>query len=470
MHSVPVRIRITAAVVLLVGLALTGAGFVVYVLQLRQIDENVNAAITQELEEFKRFQVESSEEFADPAALIRANLRSNVAGENELFVGFIGGEWAFAQQNRYSDHSTYDDLRTDPALAEGVNRVLPEGGSFRLDTELGPTVVTVQPVSSANETADGAFVILYLLTSDQDALGDVMRTYAIVAFLSLIAISATAYGVAGRLLRPVRRIHATAQTISDTDLSRRLEVTGNDDLTDLSHTFNAMLDRLEEAFDGQRRFLDDAGHELRTPITIVRGHLELLDADDAAEVKTTTSLVIDEVDRMSRLVDDLILLAKTRRPDFLRPDWLDVGELTDDLADKVRGFGDRTWSVDHRGRGSAFVDRQRITQAMLQLVDNAVRHTEVGDSIAIGSIQDDDALRLWVRDTGVGIGHEHQQVIFDRFRQVDPNSLPGSGLGLSIVSEIARAHGGDVGVTSVLGGGSTFTVTLPRTDPQWRTS
>ncbi len=469
MHSVPVRIRITAAVVLLVGLALTGAGFVVYVLQLRQIDENVNAAISQELDEFKRFQAESSEEFANPEALIRANLRSNVAGENELFVGFVDGEWAFAQQNRYSDHSTYDDLRTDPALAAEVNRVLPEGGSFRLDTALGPSVVTVQPVTSAND-ADGAFVILYLLSSDQDALGDVMRTYAIVAFLSLIAISATAYGVAGRLLRPVRRIQATAQTISDTDLSRRLEVTGNDDLTDLSHTFNAMLARLEESFDGQRRFLDDAGHELRTPITIVRGHLELLDASDPAEVKTTTSLVIDEVDRMSRLVDDLILLAKTRRPDFLLPDWLDVAELTDDIAEKVRGFGDRVWSVDHRGRGDAFIDRQRITQAMLQLVDNAVRHTKAGDTIAIGSIQDDDALRLWVRDTGIGIAHEHQQVIFDRFRQVDPNSLPGSGLGLSIVSAIARAHGGDVGVTSVLGGGSTFTVTLPRTDPQWRTS
>ncbi|MDQ3629345.1 MAG: HAMP domain-containing histidine kinase [Actinomycetota bacterium] len=463
----PVRIRITAAVVLLVGLALTGAGFVVYVLQLRQIDENVNAAITQELEEFQQFQVESSEAFTGPADLIKANLRTNVAGENELFVGFIDGEWAFAQQNRYSDRSAYDDLKADPRLAAGVNEELPGGGSFRLDTALGPSVVTVQPVASANQAADGAFVILYLLSSDRTALGDVMRTYAIVAFLSLIAISATAYGVAGRLLRPVRRIHATAQRISDTDLSRRLEVTGNDDLTDLSHTFNAMLDRLEEAFDGQRQFLDDAGHELRTPITIVRGHLELLDANDAAEVKTTTSLVIDEVDRMSRLVDDLILLAKTRRPDFLRPEWLDLGELTDDIADKVRGFGDRAWSVDHRGRGSAFVDRQRMNQAMLQLVDNAVRHTEVGDCIAIGSIQDDAVLRLWVRDTGVGIAYEHQQVIFDRFRQVDPNTLKGSGLGLSIVSAIVRAHGGEVEVTSVPGGGSTFTVTLPYTDPSW---
>ena len=156
------------------------------------------------------------------------------------------------------------------------------------------------------------------------------------ALLALLVVTLGAWSVSGRLLAPVRQLRTTAQEITDTDLSRRIPVEGHDDISDLVRTVNAMLDRLDGAFATQRTFLDDAGHELRTPVTVLRGHLELLDPYDHQDVTTTRELLLDEIDRMSRLVDDLIVLAKAGRPDFLRPAPTDVGVLTDQVLDKAR--------------------------------------------------------------------------------------------------------------------------------------
>src|SRR5699024_1575767 len=112
-------------------------------------------------------------------------------------------------------------------------------------------------------------------------------------------------------------LRTTAARISDTDLTTRIPVAGNDDISVLATTFNNMLDRLAEAFASQRRLLDDAGHELRTPLTIIRGHLELMDPADAADAAETQELALHELDRMHRLADDLVLLAKSEAPDFI---------------------------------------------------------------------------------------------------------------------------------------------------------
>jgi signal transduction histidine kinase len=239
-------------------------------------------------------------------------------------------------------------------------------------------------------------------------------------------------------------------------------VTGNDDITALTRTFNGMLDRLEHAFVGQRDFLDDAGHELRTPLTVLRGHLELLDTGSPEEIAETKELLLDEVDRMSRLVGDLILLAKSDRPDFLRIEAVDVAELTADVLAKARGLGERTWTLDESTHAVVAADEQRLTQALLQLADNAVKHTTPGDTVALGSSYDGRRVRLWVRDTGPGVPPEQREVIFERFGRaaVVPGD-EGFGLGLSIVSAIARAHGGAVGVEDAEPVGARFVITLP---------
>nr|WP_232523723.1 HAMP domain-containing sensor histidine kinase [Nocardioides sp. MAH-18] len=289
-----------------------------------------------------------------------------------------------------------------------------------------------------------------------------MRTYAIVALLVLLLVTAAAFWLSGRLLAPLRTLRETADDITETDLSQRLPVTGNDDITALTRTFNGMLDRLEAAFVGQRQFLDDAGHELKTPLTVLRGHLELLDPDNPDDVAETRLLLLDEIDRMARLVGDLILLAKSDRPDFLRPRQVDVGALTADVVAKARGLGDREWIVDAVADAEVEADEQRLTQALLQLADNAVKHTAPGDPVAIGSATTGADVRIWVRDTGPGVPAADRQLIFERFgRSAVPPGDEGFGLGLSIVGAIVRAHGGTVAVEDARPG-ARFVLTLPR--------
>jgi two-component system, OmpR family, sensor kinase len=227
---------------------------------------------------------------------------------------------------------------------------------------------------------------------------------------------------------------------------------------------NAMLDRLEAAFDTQQQFLDDAGHELRTPLTIVRGHLELLDAADPADVEAVRALVMDELDRMARLVTDLILLAQSRRPDFVRFAPVDLDRLLRSVLGKACALADRQWLVESTIAATALADEQRLTQAMLQLADNAARHTEPGDVVALGGAVVGPRVLLWVRDTGAGIAPQDAERIFERFgRAVPARRDEGSGLGLSIVAGIATAHRGRVALGQPSSPGACFTLELPLT-------
>ncbi|WP_396127879.1 sensor histidine kinase [Aeromicrobium panaciterrae] len=286
-----------------------------------------------------------------------------------------------------------------------------------------------------------------------------MVTYAVLAALAVLIIAALASWLAGRLLSPVRRLRDTAQGITDGDLSRRIEVTGQDDLADLQRTFNDMLDRLESAFTAQRQMLDDAGHELRTPLTVLRGQLEVLDPDDPDDVIATRNLLLDEVDRMTRLVGDLLMLAKARRPDFVSPKPTDIETLTHGILNRAKSLGHRTWLLDGVARGHHDLDEQRITQAMLQLAENAARHTEQGIEIGIGSRIADGQLELWVRDTGPGVDPQLRHEVFERFAR-GQRSDEGFGLGLSIVRAIVEAHGGAI-LLDDTSTGATFRMRIP---------
>jgi signal transduction histidine kinase len=224
-----------------------------------------------------------------------------------------------------------------------------------------------------------------------------------------------------------------------------------------------MLDRLEAGAAAQRRFLDDAGHELRTPITIVRGHLEVLDPTDQVDVRDTVALVDDELDRMNRIVSDLLLLARAEQPRFVRSQPVDVEALTGEVFDKVRRLGDRRWVLDTSARVDAVLDPQRVTQALVALADNAVRYTAPGDRISLGSQLSGGDLRFWISDTGPGVPVEDQARVFERFARGAAGAArsDGAGLGLSIVQAIAQAHDGSAVLDSVPGRGTTVTLVLP---------
>jgi signal transduction histidine kinase len=319
-------------------------------------------------------------------------------------------------------------------------------------------VVPVQVNASPDR---GVLVVAVFVDLERADINRTTVTSALVGFGALALATMLALLIAGRVLRPVRLVRLAAQEISETDLSRRIEVEGKDDVAELAHTFNGMLDRLEIAFDAQRQFLNDASHELRTPITIVQGHLELLDADPTTR-EESIALVMDELDRMRRMVDDLLTLAKSDRPNFLRPTEVDLEPFTDEVLDKARTLAARRWFLDHRAEGVAMLDRQRVTQALLQLALNATQHTSDNQEIHLGTRVRGDELHLWVRDSGPGISPADRERIFDRFaRGAGSSGTTGSGLGLAIVQAIAHSHGGRVVALDVSAGGAEFRMELP---------
>ena len=340
--SVSVRVRITATVALLVLAGLVVAGAVVWTIESRRLDQQVTAEIDQEFAEFGKLQDQgvnpaTDQPFESPQAMVRQFLESNVPDDDELLIGW----W---DDGVRAQSPEWDDISKSTWFADAVRPLVADNGTSTVDSEYGELEIGVQSVAQGGDT--GALVVVTFLDRSRTGLVETMRTYAIVAALALLMVTAMAAWVSGRLLSPLRTLRETAEDISESDLSQRLPVTGNDDLTALTRTFNGMLARLESAFVGQREFLDDAGHELKTPLTVLRGHLELLDTDNPDDVAETRLLLLDEIDRMSRLVGDLILLAKSDRPDFLQAHPVDLDGLTRDLVAKSRGLGDRDWVLD----------------------------------------------------------------------------------------------------------------------------
>lgn len=305
-------------------------------------------------------------------------------------------------------------------------------------------------------------VVAHTTAGEREEVLDAVWVFIAVAAGMLVVAFVLAWLATGKVLAPVRKLAVTARSIGESDLAQRLPVTGSGEMASLATAFNGMMDRLQESFESQRSFMNDASHELQTPITIVRGHLELL-IDDCEEHRDTLELTIDELDRMSRFVDDLLFLVKVERPDFLKLGAIDVDVLTEEMFAKAKALADRNWCLDAVAVGQMTGDRQRITQAVMNLANNATQHTQPGNTIALGSVIQNGEAHFWVRDTGEGIAPEDQQRIFQRFARAKHSRRrsEGAGLGLAIVSAIAQAQGGRVELSSQLGQGSTFTLVIP---------
>lgn len=433
------------------------------------VTERANADVTQEIEEFRTFtrtgvDPETSRPFTTAERLLTVYLSRQRPGNGEVIVGYVGesGVVTTSYGAGAPDVDEYD-LTRDPA----VLRAAEQGTSGTLDTPAGEmrwarTVVDVRG-------GDDAMLLVAVFTGEGKAEADrTVRMLTLVSLGTLLLAGVISWLVAGRILRPVRQVQEAAAEITEHDLTRRITV-GDDDVSGLAATFNRMLDRLEEAFRAEQRFVDDAGHELRTPITVIRGHLELMD-DDPASREVTMRIVTQELDRMGRIVTDLLALAKADRPDFVRlGEEVDLPTLTISLEAKVSALADRSWRLAHVAEGTARLDIQRVTQAVLQLAHNAVQHTADGDAITLSSavVVDPElgpALTISVADTGPGVPVAEREHIFERFAHGEPpdgRRHSGAGLGLSIVRAIAKGHGGRVDVGGTPGQGAVFTLVLP---------
>lgn len=455
-----IRTRIVLGFVAALALATVASVLVARQVAIEQIDRRISDALEQEARELRRVAAGRDPATGRPFGndvrrIFDVFLSRNSPSPNEALLTFVD-----RRPYRRSAPVTDYRLDSDPELvARWTNLADTERDRVR-GTPAGDIEYLAVPFLEGNST-EGVFVVAIFREGEEDAIGAVTLATGAVGFAVLLIGSILAWRLADRILRPVRLVTRTARSISESDLERRIPVEGRDEIAELAETFNAMLERLQAAFQAQRQFLDDAGHELRTPITIVRGNLELM-GDDPAEQKETVALVTDELDRMARLVDDLLTLAKAERIDFLEREPVELGALTDELLAKARALGSRTWDVDERGEGMLVGDRQRLTQAMMQLAENAVRHTAPGDTITLGTSANGREACLWVRDGGAGVPPDLQARVFERFtRGRGTPRGTSSGLGLAIVRAIAEAHGGRVELRSRPGEGSTFAIVVP---------
>jgi two-component system OmpR family sensor kinase len=434
--DVPARVKIMCWLLGLMTLVLATVVVVVWRFLAVDVDDRMNRALEQETTEFSTY---AENHAGDVRTVVDGHLRLQYPDEAEVHLAVLPNGVVLVQRAETTHALEHDRAVVSAITASGA----PWGVTA---TPAGP--FRWAKVHGTGSGADVWFVTGYFEDGMTAPVSSTVRVLVLVSLAGLLIAALIAWFVAGAILAPVRMVRQAAAQITEDDLTRRITVSGRDDVAALAQQFNAMLDRLEQAFREQREFLDDASHELRTPITIVRGHLELL-GDDPAERAEVVRLCIDELDRMARLVEDLLLLAKAQRPDFLRPVAVSLPELTSDIDAKLRALADRRWILESIAEGEAVLDPQRVTQAVVQLASNAVRHTRSGAEIRFGSAVD-GAVSFWVGDSGPGVRDASR--IFSR----------STGLGLPIVKAIAEAHGGAVHVRSVAGEGATFTVEVPR--------
>ena len=466
-----IRLRVVAGYVALLAVALAVAVLVTRQVQLARLDRDIRRELAQEVEELRVLAGEGIDPRTgqplgeDVERILDTFLERNVPSDNEAFYTIVGG-----QPYRRSFNAPAELFDDAELLAAWTSARAGDDGDVRHRGRRDP--LPGRPDDDERGERSGRRLRRRLVPGrrpGRDRPGD-PRRHDHRACPRSPSRRWSRGRSPGACCRPVRQLTRTARRISGSDLTARIPVEGHDELAELGETFNEMVSRLDEGFRAQRRFLDDVAHELRTPITIARGHLEML-GDDPNERAETVAIVTDELDRMSRYVTDLLILAKAEQPEFLDVRPVDLGELATGALQRVKALASRRWVLDQAppvGTVATLADPDRLEQALVNLAANAAQHTSDGDEIGVGVATDGEHARLWVRDTGPGVDGAIAESLFKRYSRgaASRASRPeGTGIGLSIVDAIARAHGGASLVISTPGAGATFTMTIPLTIP-----
>jgi two-component system, OmpR family, sensor kinase len=459
---------VSAAVVFLVVYQDTGV-------QLRsQIDRDISGDTTQLLQSLHAFGGADQQRFASAAArYVRAQpytatstvlfvLMPNgqtASNHPELFGGGAPDEGESAAEQQIEDQEGRQLLV--PHLGYSTARV-PDIGKMRIH-ERAAVVGSVPIVAGAAEP---------LAVVDR-AQNGVARAFVLAGAVVLLLALVASYLAGARVSAPLRRLAQVAARVDAGDLGPRMEIssTRGGEVRVLADAFNRMLDRLAEAFDSQRAFVADASHELRTPLTIIRGQLEVLATQEnpsSAELARVEGLVLAEITRVSRLVDDLLVLTQAERTDFLRAEDIDVRPFVTDIWDGMSLTADRRFELGSVIGGSLHADPDRLAQALRNLARNAIEHTDEHDGLVRLDVTglEPDSIRFVVLDDGPGIPASEREHVFERFHRTDAgrtrSTSGGAGLGLAIVRAIAEAHRGTVRVEdSKNGHGATIELVLP---------
>ena len=318
----------------------------------------------------------------------------------------------------------------------------------------------------ANKRQVGTLVLLAYERPVRRTLDALLRGISVASGVGLALALLVGVLVVRRSLRPLKRMVGEIAAIEATgDLSRRVASGDEDDeVARLADAFDRMLAKVEEAFQAQRRFNADASHELRTPLTVVRGQLEVLAGQLDSSARTLVSKATDELDRMARIVDDLLLLARLDEGMELQREPVEVELVLREALLRAMLLAPRETRVQAEPGIYALGDPDRLLQVLTNLATNAVNHTDETGRIVLESRRENGRVRVHVSDDGNGIPREELPHVFERFYRggKDRASAPeGSGLGLAIAESLVTAMGGSIRVESAQGVGTTFEVSLP---------
>lgn len=456
MRRLPIRARVTLAFAVVIAIALATTGFFLHSQLEKRLNESINEGLTSR------------------AGQLSAVLRDSGAGlrRTAAHASLLEAEDTLAQVLNPSGRviDSTGQLEGRPVLSAAQLRRANAGPGFFRAAALpgidGATRLFAAPVELTNET-----LIVAVGSSVQDrdeALASLTKLMLIGGPVALLLASLAGYAVAGAALRPVEAMRARAAEISAGEPGERLPVPpAGDELTRLGHTLNGMLGRLEDALARERRFVDDAAHELRTPLALHKTELELAlryEADPVELRKAIASAAI-EIDRLIQLAEDLLVVARTEDGELrVSAERLDADSLLSTIAQRFRARAEeagRSIATDSGSGVEVHGDRLRLEQALTSLVDNALRHGE--GEVSLRAAATGDGVELHVSDGGPGFETEFLPRAFERFSRADPaRGRGGAGLGLSIVDAIARAHGGRALAANSPGGGADVWLDLPR--------
>lgn len=307
------------------------------------------------------------------------------------------------------------------------------------------------------------------ITAEKNFLVDLQRLLFLVTIAGFLVALVAGYFLSNRILQPIRNLTQTARKIEVERMDKRIEVPpAKDEMAELALTFNHMLDRLERGFQQQQRFVSDASHELRTPVTVILGYSDLLarwGSSDAKILEEGISSIRSEAEDMQDLIEKLLFL-----DEVLHKENVHLNELVDDAVRKMKLVAKQhTLQLVANEPGIIYADPATMRQMMRIFLENAVKYTPEGGHITVTSrcLPEKEAMQLTFADDGIGIAEEDQGKIFERFYRADSSrtkkagSVGGTGLGLSIASWIAEQHDIDIAVESELDKGTKFILTIP---------
>jgi two-component system, OmpR family, sensor kinase len=382
----------------------------------------------------------------------------------------IEGEESFAQilspDGRLIDSTP--QLGQQPALAGAELVEAAASPAFFERDELPGIEATARLLAAPAETPDGELIVVVgaSLGDRDEALDSLAALLLIGGPIALALASLAGYGAAGTALRPVEAMRRRAAAISARAPNERLPVPpAKDELRRLGQTLNEMLARIEATLERERRFADDASHELRMPLALHKTGLELaLRQGGSEELRVAIAAGLEEVDRLAQLADDLLLVARSAEGGLaISPEPLPIADLLTAIGERFRARASRSGRPLVVDGGAGIVargDRLRLEQALTNMVDNALRHGE--GEVRVSAATNGARVSLRVHDRGAGFPAQFLPRAFERFSRADPaRGRGGSGLGLAIVEAIALAHGGSAGAANDPGGGAEVWVEIP---------